>query len=84
MLGLAIYYTPYVIYTVRSIKGWLADKTDAIVPVSLMLAFFLGDFGGVSYFNMIYHVFVGLAIGLLIKQAREPAAARTNSGSEMR
>jgi hypothetical protein len=81
VLGLAIYYTPYVIYTVRSIKGWLANKADAIVPMSIMLAFFLGDLGGVSYFNRIYHVFVGLAIGLLIKQSREPAVERANRES---
>ena len=66
--GLVIYYVPLAIYLLRAVGKWKRNETEAIVPVIIMIAFFISDIGGVSYFNTISHVFVALAIGLLTKQ----------------
>ena len=63
--GLIIYYTPFLIYTKRAFSQWKKGIPGMIIPLAFFVAFFAGDIGSVSYFNIITHVFVGLAVGLL-------------------
>lgn len=65
IFGLTAYYFPFVVYLVRSVKAWLKDEADSIVPMAIIVAFFVCDFGSVSYFSAILHIFVGFAIGLI-------------------
>ena len=67
VVGLAVYYVPFVIYLFRAAKRWLKDEREMIVPLAILVSFMIADIGGVSYFNTMSHVFVSLAIGLLAK-----------------
>lgn len=68
IVGLILYYGPLAVYLKNAISKWKKDENAMIVPLVILGAFLIGDMGSVSYFNMISHVFVGLAIGLISKQ----------------
>lgn len=65
VVGLAVYYLPLIIYLIKAMKMWIANIAESIIPFSIFAAFLVGDFGSVTYFNPIPHVFIGLAIGML-------------------
>ncbi len=71
VVGLVLYYGPLVLYLKQAISGWRKDRDESIVPLAILIAFLLGDIGGVSYFNPVSHIFVGLAVGLISQNERE-------------
>lgn len=70
IVGLTIYYVPFLIYAKRAVSQWRKDLPEMIVPLAVLLAFLLNDIGSVSYFSMVSHSFAGIAIGLLLKPSR--------------
>ncbi len=65
IIGFLLYYWPVFVYTTRAVKFWGANVNGAILPLYFTIVFFVGDCGGVSYFSVPTHVFLGLAIGLM-------------------
>jgi O-antigen ligase len=65
IVGLMIYYLPPLVFFFRAIKLWFAGATHSILPLSILLVFFISDIGAVSYFSLVNHIFLGIAIGLI-------------------
>jgi len=71
IVGLVFYYLPLAFYLWRAVRRWRKNEAKMIVPLAIIGAFFLGDIGSVSYFNTIFHMFLGLAIGLVSDGKRQ-------------
>lgn len=69
IVGLVLYYSPMVSSAINAFNRWRNDEKAMIVPLVLLVAVLVGDFGSVSYFNPTTHVYIGLAIGLLAQQS---------------
>ena len=74
IIGLILYYVPLVGYLKKAMSEWKKDGAGMIVPLVIVGAFLMGDVGSVSYFNPMLHVFVGLAIGLIINAGNQKAS----------
>ena len=66
ILGLCIYYVPLLAYFCRAFVQWTKGAKDSILPLTVLLIFIINDFANVSYFSMVQHAFLALAIGLHI------------------
>lgn len=64
MIGTFVYYLPIVRLLRESIRNWKSNVQDAILPLSVYIAFFVCEAAGVSYFSYYNYCFLGIVAGL--------------------
>lgn len=79
IVGFAVYYAPLIAFLVMAVKNWKKKTQAAIVPLCYLIAFAINEYGGVSYFSYIEHLYLGIAIGLIYVMHNEYSAGFGNS-----
>lgn len=77
LVGFLIYYIPLFVYLYRAYRNWKRKEESSVVPLAILFVFILNDYANVSYFSMVSHVFLALAIGLSIN-----TTVKINSSNE--
>ena len=64
IVGFGLYYAPIAVFMKNSVQLWLKKSEGVIVPLCFFLAFLINEYGGVTYFSYVDHVYLAVAVGL--------------------
>lgn len=84
IIGFLLYYVPLLIYFYRAYSNWKRKEDGSIVPLVIIFVFLLNDFANVSYFSIVSHCFLALAIGLCINNYKKAMPITKNSKGEQK
>ena len=71
-------------YFYKAYSNWKRKEDGSVVPLVIIFVFLLNDFANVSYFSIVSHVFLALAIGLCINNYKKASPITKNSKGEQK
>lgn len=84
LVGFSVYYIPLFVYLYRAYSNWKRKEEGSVIPLIIIFVFLLNDFANVSYFSIVSHVFLALAIGLCINNYKKAPSTIKNSKGEQK
>ena len=72
LVGVLLYYCPLLVYLRKAFWNWRRGYIHSVLPLSIIAVSIISDIGMVSYFTMVSHSFLALAIGMTINISSKP------------
>ena len=72
LVGVLVYYCPLLGYLRKAYWNWRRGYIHSVLPLSIIAVSIISDIGMVSYFSMVSHAFLALAIGMSINISSNP------------
>ena len=76
LVGFVVYYVPILVFLGMAIKNWNRGAQDAIVPLCVIIAFFVNEAAAVSYFSYHKYLLISVVLGFTENLRRERKRAR--------
>ena len=73
LVGFGLYYIPIIIMFKIAFQSWQKKTAGAIVPLCYLVAFLLNEYGGVSYFSYIDHLYLAVTVGFVYLSKKNEA-----------